>query len=434
MYNAKVRNNLHVNDRVIETSERIKIMERDEKINKQPFVPVILGADIGVYSIARAFNEAYKVKSVTVSRQVINPVKHSSIVQTVLHQNMDDSDSLLAKLEEVSKTYQDLPKILVSSSDGYVNKIVSLKNQLDEQWVVPYTSPEKLEKVTNKAQFYQLCEELELDYPKFLSFKEQTTENLNLPFDFPVVVKPAVSTTYKEVSFTGKKKAFIIKSREEFDRVITTIREANYRDELIIQEFIPGNDTYMHILTLYTAQDGETKFASFGQTLLEDHTPGGIGNPVAIRTLRNDEVIAQAKKLVEHVGWTGFSNFDLKYDERDGKYKFFELNPRLGRSNYYVTAEGHNPIEYYVQDFLEEKKLNFTIAENEALYSLVPKRLLLKYTVQPHLKEKVKALYKKGKAKNPMNYFPVEKNPKRWFYVLLSTVNFYRKFKKYPPL
>lgn len=101
------------------------------------------------------------------------------------------------------------------------------------------------------------------------------------------------------------------------------MRNGGYQEEIIMQEFVPGDDTSMHILTCYTAQDGETKLASFGQTLLEDHTPSAIGNPVVIRTMNNEEVGKQAKKLIEHMNFVGFSNFDLKYDERDGKYKFF---------------------------------------------------------------------------------------------------------------
>ncbi|QGS68000.1 hypothetical protein CV093_02800 [Oceanobacillus sp. 143] len=203
---------------------------------------------------------------------------------------------------------------------------------------------------------------------------------------------------------------------------------------MIVQEFIPGDDTAMYILTIYIAQDGEVKLASFGQTLLEDHTPGGIGNPVAIRTLRNDEAVEQATRLVKKVGYIGFANFDLKYDSRDGKYKFFELNPRLGRSNYYVTTGGHNPVEYYIKDYLENQPLSYTVAEKEMIYTIVPKGLLMKHLKDKQLRDRVNTLYKEKRVKNPMFYFSVEKSIKRLLYVIVSTFNFYRKFKKYPPL
>src|SRR5690625_5336207 len=188
----------------------------------------------------------------------------------------------------------------------------------------------------------------------------------------------------------------------------------------------------MHILTLYITNKGEINLASFGQTLLEDHTPGGIGNPLVIRTMHNEKVIKDAEKIVKHVGYNGVANFDLKYDKRDGKYKFFELNPRLGRSNYYVKAQVQNPVKNYIAEYIDHKEIKYSIANNEVLYSIIPKRLLLKYIESRSLKDKIKKLYKEKKVKNPMIYLSVDKSIKRIFYVFASTFNFYRKFKKYP--
>ncbi|MEQ6391183.1 ATP-grasp domain-containing protein [Bacillaceae bacterium S4-13-58] len=410
-------------------------MEQNQTLANQKFIPIILGASIGVYSTARSFYEAYGTISITISRALIGPINHSVIVHSVIEPDMEEEMSLVSCLKEINKAYPGIPKIVIGSDDWQVEMVVSIRDQLqEEEWIIPYTTQDVLHRVIDKSKFYGLCEELGVDYPKFMTIKEEKAEDIDLPFQFPVIIKPTSRVQWEMVKFEGKKKVFTAQDRNEFNYIITIIRNAGYLEELIIQEFIPGDDTAMHILTLYTDQKGNTKMASFGQTLIEDHTPGGIGNPVAILTFRNDEVVEQAKKIVNHAGYTGFSNFDLKYDERDGKYKFFELNPRLGRSNYYVTVGKNNPVRYYVNEYVDQKEMDYTVSDHEAIYTIVPKRLLLKSIKSVQLRNKIKSLYRQGQAKNPMYYFSVEKNLKRIFYVTVATFNYYRKFKKYPPL
>ncbi|TCJ02136.1 ATP-grasp domain-containing protein [Cytobacillus praedii] len=408
-------------------------MYNKNRLSKQQFIPIILGASIGVYSTARSFHEAYGVNSISICRHLTGQINHSNIIEPLVESRMEDEDTFFQCLQRITDDFPNTPKIIIGSDEWHVEMIVKLKGALDKSWIIPYTDNEKLQKVIDKTNFYKLCDELDVDYPKYISLKSNQLLDNDLPFSFPIVIKPTSRVIYESLSFNGKKKVFIAQNRHELDEIITLLRKAGYHENLVIQEYVPGDDTAMHILTLYIAQDGQTKLAAFGQTLLEDHTPGGIGNPVAIRTFQNDEVVKQAEKLVKHVGYVGFANFDLKYDQRDGKYKFFELNPRLGRSNFYITATGHNPTEFYIDEYLNQKKLSYTIVKKEVLYSIVPKKLLLNYIREAELKGRIRKLYSKRLVKNPLFYFSVEKNIKRLFYIFASTFNYYRKFKKYPP-
>ena len=115
-----------------------------------------------------------------------------------------------------------------------------------------------------------------------------------------------------------------------------------------------------------------------GRVLLEEHTPGTLGNPAAILTGRLAQIEADARRLVEHLGWTGFANFDVKVDPRTGVGHFFELNPRTGRSNYYLTASGLNPAAYWMADHLDGDWPH-AAEPLEVLYRIVPGFLLDKY-------------------------------------------------------
>ena len=62
---------------------------------------------------------------------------------------------------------------------------------------------------------------------------------------------------------------------------------------------IPGDDTSMRILTTYSDRNGKVRFASFGQTLLEDMRPMGVGNPLAIVSRTDEAIVAEAARLLE---------------------------------------------------------------------------------------------------------------------------------------
>ena len=104
--------------------------------------------------------------------------------------------------------------------------------------------------------------------------------------------------------------------------MLNNLRTSTYDGKFIFQDFIPGDDSNMYVLTCYCDKNSKVKFYALGHVLLEEHAPGAIGNHAAIINEVNENIFAQAQRLLEHVKYVGYANFDIKYDVRDGKYKF----------------------------------------------------------------------------------------------------------------
>ena len=73
--------------------------------------------------------------------------------------------------------------------------------------------------------------------------------DFELPFSFPVILKPSNSVMYWEHEFPTQEKVYKIDSDKKLKDTIRQIYDAGYTDSLIIQDTIPGNDEYMRVLT-----------------------------------------------------------------------------------------------------------------------------------------------------------------------------------------
>ena len=395
------------------------------------FLPVILGGDITTYSLARSFHEEYGVRSVAVSMLKSVMISHSSIIDNIVVPDMDTEEHFVERLIEIAKRFPGPKLILMACGDWYVRMIVENRAALEEYYVVPYIQEELLNRLVLKDSFYRICDEVGVPYPKTFVYDCRDPQPLDLPFGYPVIAKPASSAAYHYAKFEGKKKVFRMKTPEELEDMLRKLRASGYDYKFLIQDTIPGLDYNMRILTCYCDRKGKVRFMSSGHVLLEDNAAMGVGNPVAIINDVNREIMENARRLLEHVGYTGFANFDIKYDERDGSFRFFEINTRLGRSNFYITSSGFNAVKWIVDDLLYEKDFaeEPVIADNEdSLYTVVPKDVLMRYIKDPALKERVAELWAKGCAHDPLRYSG-EKNLLRRLYPAYFMWKQRRKFQ-----
>ncbi len=381
-------------------------------LEETDFLPIILGGDINTYSLARAFHEEYGMKSVAVSLGRTHMISDSSFIDNIIIPDMDQEEGFVERLKGLACKHPGKKLVLLACGDWYVRMIVEHKAELARDFVIPYIDLDLLDRLVLKDVFYDICREIGVAIPETYVYDcSNPPDVLELPFGFPVVAKPASSAAYHYAEFPGKKKVFVLKTREELDEVLGNLASSSYKDKFLIQEFIPGDDTNMRILTCYCDEDSKVRFMAFGQTLLEEKTDFGIGNPAAIITRVNLDVMNEARRLLEAVGYTGFANFDIKYDPRDGGFKFFEINTRLGRSNYYVTGAGYNTVKWIVDDLV--KGVDFgaelgpsgcVVADNEGMmYTVVPKDILMDYVKDTGLRAEIEECYRLGKVYNPVD-------------------------------
>ena len=400
--------------------------------NAPDVLPVILGGDIGAYSLARAFHEAYGIVPLVLSQANCHLCGDSSILANRVVPHLERREVLLAALTETAECFADRTLLLLGCGDWYVRLIVEMRAQLEGAFIIPYIDEDLLNRLTDKDRFYELCASTGVPTPRTvvvdLADPQFDPAAIPLPFPFPVVAKPASSAAYHYADFPEKQKVFFLHDGAELAAALKAVRGSSYGGKFLIQEMIPGDDTQMRILTTYSDQTGKVRFAAFGQTLLEDMRPMGVGNPLAIVSRVDEAVVAEATRLLEAVGYTGFANFDIKADPRDGSHVFFEINTRLGRSNYYVTAAGYNVARWLVDDLVEGRGLpaGLTVARTtDSLYTVVPKAILMDYIRDDDLRREVRGLYALGRDADPLDY-EAERSLRRRLYPLVFAARQWR--------
>lgn len=360
------------------------------------FVPVLLGTEIAGYGMARAFYEEFGVTSEVWGTFPLTPTRASKFINVHVDEHLLEGDRLLDVLNGAAGSYGDAVPVVVPCGDDYAVELSRVMDRLDSVYRVVCASGGVVEAMNDKERFYQRCEERGVPYPQTVVLND--TEVPELPFGFPVALKPSDAPAWREHPFEGQKKAFVLDNREDLEETVRRAYAAGYPGALIVQDFIPGGDENMRVLNGYVRGDGTVSLMSLGHPLLEDCAPMRIGNYAAILSYGDDAVYDTVQSLMEGSGYRGFFNIDMKYDPRDDSFKLFELNPRAGRSSFFTTLAGDNLARYAVDDVLDGGLLEPTRGTEEVLWLGVPMTVVKRYAADTPEKRRALELHKAGKS------------------------------------
>ena len=394
------------------------------------FEIVIIGSDANAYYMARCAHEAYGKKVKVLSVRPMSFVNHSKIIEATYNQDLWNIDKFAEVINNYVKDFKADKIVCISSNETYARFLVANKEKLDNRIIFNYVDLEFLDSLMMKDLFYKTYGNSGL-LPKTIIYN--LNDELNIDFDFPIIIKPSNVIMFNHIEFKGKKKIYKLNNMEEVNETINYFRKSEYTDTLIIQEFIPGDDSALFDGVVYCNTKGKCEFMAFAQIGLQEHTSKMVGNAACLINGFNtngydEKIVYKFKEFMESIHFKGLAELDIKYDYRDKKYKILEINARQGRCSYYVSAAGYNLVKYVVDDLVYHKEKDFEIIKKEIALSYVPKGIIKKYVVNEKFKKEILKLYKKGLVVNPLIY-KKDLPFKRILFLIRKHFNYYKDYK-----
>src|SRR5690606_179154 len=133
-------------------------------------------------------------KTHIISPMIIGPIENSRILENHIQPDIELPDKFFETIAKIERNFPGMNKIIIGADDRYAEMLVRLQDRFSEQWIVPYVTEDVFGRATNKESFYAACEKAGVPYPKTLVITEFQE---NLPFAFPIVMKPANSPAYQ---------------------------------------------------------------------------------------------------------------------------------------------------------------------------------------------------------------------------------------------
>lgn len=181
----------------------------------------------------------------------------------------------------------------------------------------PFAEHNLIAKASDKAETIKNAKGIGIPIPQTIFINDiEELEKETADIDFPVVIKPRISSGSYGIRY--------IKNKNE---LISSYKEVHSKYPFpIIQEYIPQGGDAFGVSCLF---DKNTKLkAAFVHKRLREYPI--TGGPSTLReSVVNDEVKELAVKLLSSMNWYGVAMVEFKIDPRDNKPKLMEINPRF---------------------------------------------------------------------------------------------------------
>ena len=164
-------------------------------------LPVLLGGDANVYGMARSFYETCGVRSLAVCRRALPALACSRLVRVAVQDPAFAQDTVFtATLLGLAAQHPGKTRLLVPCADGYTRLLARHADALRGAYRFACPPPAAVEALSDKQRFAAACRAAGLRTPQTAVFCPGGAVP-DLPFGWPVIVKPADSDAWARCRF-----------------------------------------------------------------------------------------------------------------------------------------------------------------------------------------------------------------------------------------
>lgn len=224
--------------------------------------------------------------------------------------------------------------LLVPANDATLGVVSRRKAELSAHHVVAAADWSVIERVIDKRHTYELAAAVGVPAPRTETPATRAdAERIAATFRFPCLVKPRVSHRYAEVF--GEKLARVHDARE---LLLAYDRAADAGIEVMVQEYIPGDDRHSSNYDAYRVGEAFVEFTAQKLRL----APPEFGLPRVVMSRDLPDIVEPGRRILTALGYEGYACTEFKRDPRDGVHKLMEVNGRVNRSILHPLGSGLN--------------------------------------------------------------------------------------------
>jgi predicted ATP-grasp superfamily ATP-dependent carboligase len=190
-------------------------------------------------------------------------------------------------------------------------------------------------RLSSKRGMYELCQSHDIPSPRS-AFPDDEHEALALceQWQFPIVLKCINAGDAPPGSprvVIARDRAQLIEAYREMEVVGTP--------NVMFQEYVPGTPETIWMFNGYFDADSECKVAFTGRKIRQ--SPPYTGASTLGVCEANEHVLHTTLRFMKEIGYRGIVDMGYRFDERDGRYKLLDVNPRIGATfRLFVGADG----------------------------------------------------------------------------------------------